>query len=115
MRFILLIMLVTVLNADRLLIPLVSKHNTDTDRLNQEFNEFNYGIGYEYDYIDTDSYKIRFDSMILNDSYSHPMITATVGVDYKLTSWLSVGADFGLSVKKTLYVTQGTHGYFHRF
>ena len=74
MRFIILICLFSVLyiaNADRLLIPIASKHNTKTDGIGVEFNEVNLGLGYEHFLIDKEAYRVRADLLVLTDSYKH--------------------------------------------
>ena len=108
MRMIIIMMLLALgLQADRIVVPLVSKHNSSTDYDGTKFNEFNYGIGYEKTLYDGDNVGIRGNIMALNDSYKNPMYSATVGLDYIATDWLRVGMDFGFASKEIPYYMDG--------
>jgi len=112
--FIAMCLLMSNLLADRLLIPLISKHNTKEDLYGEKFNEVNLGIGYEFDIVEGEDYLIRFDVLALNDSYSNPMYSATIGIDYKITSWFRLGVDFGVVSRSIKHAYHDEPVYFKR-
>ena len=96
-----------------LLIPGLSHHTAEPTYVD-EFNEVNYGLGVRYR-IQNTNYEYDFSTMVLKDSYSHLMATATYGVNYYLFKNedlnVRVGGNIGLGYRKMLYVYD-TYSYF---
>ena len=94
------------------LIPLASYHSDKTIE-GYEVNEFNYGIGYRY--ADTKSNgETSVSSMILKDTYGHPMLTTTVGASLYLLkndiSNIRIGVEAGIGYRKLLYMVFDSQG-----
>ena len=104
MKYILILLMVLSLQADKILIPTVSHHSVD-NLYGEKINSLNYGLGYQKEY----NYK-NFDTMLtalmLKDSFSNIMTSITYGVRYN-TEYKSfnfnTGLDFGVAHRKMLH------------
>ena len=86
------------------LASLFSKHIENKDMHGDEFNEENYGLGYQYStFKGSDEVYMTLTTMVLKDSYKNNMYTATAGLNKPILEFnklrLSLGAEVGVAYK----------------
>lgn len=108
--FIILVFAVLICNADehRLLLTGFTKHEVSHKKNGEEFNEFNYGAGYEYTTFEHyNELYLGTNLTALRDSYDEPQYTLSVSpnIRFELTEKISasVGAAAFVMYKKNNY------------
>ncbi|MEA3456000.1 MAG: hypothetical protein U9R26_05805 [Campylobacterota bacterium] len=95
--FFLLLPLLLYSNEQRILLSGFTIHEHSRDLFNEEYNSFNYGAGYEYNFFN--EYKeVYFSGNILaiNDSFANPQLIAGFGHYYRFDTGI-IDTAFGLS------------------
>lgn len=101
-----LLMLVT-LSADKILISGLSYHSEAKNVDGTKVNPYNYGLGYQKAYKHF-GFDTTITTLILKDSFSHPMFSMTYGINHKMDYngfKFNIGMEFGVGYKKVLYGT----------
>lgn len=102
---ILIILLLSTLNADKIIISGLSYHGESKNIDGTRVNPYNYGIGYRRTY-QYDGFSTSATVLVLNDSFNHVMVSATYGIQYNMEYRefdIDLGMEFGVAYKKILH------------
>lgn len=84
-------------NEQRIILTGVTIHEHEYDRFGEEYNAFNWGAGYEYNFFDNyNEFYFATNLMVLNDSFKNPQLSIGMGHYYRFDLG-SIDAALGLS------------------
>lgn len=84
-------------NEQRILLAGFTIHEHTYDRFGEEYNDFNYGAGYEYSFFN-DYKELYFatNALAFNDSFENPQFVIGMGHAYRFDTW-AIDTAIGLS------------------